>query len=176
MNAGRSSDLPPTQAGPGNPTVKRDMPPTSAARPHRLGRRLALALVAAGVLLLSALSLPAPAAADARGCTPASFGMTCVDVVGTSTEVYWVRAERFKADPEWICDHNAQMWVNDKNGRRIDTRWSGRYRGCSIGVAWHRWSPSREYPNKSRLCIAFYERGQQQGGAACVKIKKWPWD
>lgn len=138
-------------------------------------RRTAIRLLVAAAVLVGALLAPSGAAANARGCTPAPFGTVCINVQGAGLHVDKVRVERFKSDPELVCDHQGVMWVSDEQGRRVDTRWSLRHPGCSAGVAWHFWDPNRNYPRKGQLCVAFFERDVRQG-AACVKIKRWPWD
>ena len=127
-------------------------------------RRLLLVLSVAAVLGAASLAVAVPkASADSYGCTWAPFGNVCILIEGDGLHVDHVRVRRAKIDYELICNYRAVMTVRNKNGVVIDRRKKGPHRGCTPVWAWFDWYPDRNYPDGSKICTAWFERGVLQG-------------
>ena len=130
--------------------------------------KVMLAAGAASLALAAGATTPA-ARADAVGCTPAPYGDVCIFVWGSGLYVSHVQVVRNKIDYSLICDYQGRMTVRNGDGVLLDSRWSRRHSGCTPLKAWFDWYPRRTYPNQSKLCTAFFERGVRQG-KACETI------
>lgn len=125
-------------------------------------RTMLLLSLAAAVAASLAVAVP-KAAADSYGCTWAPFGNVCILIEGDGLHVDHVRVRRAKIDYELICDYRAVMTVRNRHGRLIDKRKKGPHRGCTPVWAWFDWYPDRNYPDGSKICTAWFERGVLQG-------------
>jgi hypothetical protein len=134
--------------------------------------RKILKLLPLPALLLTGALATAPAAnASASGCTLAPLGASCIRVIGSGLHVDSVRAVRNKESADFICQYSARVFFHKPDGT-TDTRDSQIVHNgaCSPGDAWIDFNIGADYPNGTRVCTAFYENGDQQGGQPCETI------
>jgi hypothetical protein len=124
------------------------------------------------LLLLAGILVAAPSvSASSSGCTTAPRGISCIDVHGSKLHVDTVRATRGKYSSDFICNYSARVFFQEPDGT-IVTRDSGVVHNgaCSTPYAWIDFHINANFPNGTKVCTAFYESGQQQGGKPCEKI------
>lgn len=133
-------------------------------------RRTAAATATA---LLALTALAHPASAGSNGCTGAPSGITCIKVNGGGLHVGSVDAVRDKFSNSLICNYSAAVEVT-KDGASLYHDDSGVIRNgeCVPGRAYIHMNVDREFPSGSKICIRFFENGDQQGGAPCAKIHR----
>jgi hypothetical protein len=156
-----------------------------------IARRLTTCLATLGLVGAASLALAAPASAggstttsaggtnpaavvtpmSASGCTLAPNGYVCGKVDGSGLHVSAAHVARGKSGTEFICDYQGTVRVYNSAGRRIYLKRSGRHQGCTPLRAWFDFSVNRTFPNNSKLCTSFYERGIRQG-TTCFKIHR----
>jgi len=132
-------------------------------------RKLLGLLVAFAVAGVVVVGFAAPANASASGCTLAPHGYVCGKVDGSGLYVRAAHVARGKAGSDFICDYQGTVRVYNTAGRVIYLKKSGRHQGCTPLRAWFDFSIKRHFPNHSKLCTSFYERGVRQG-TTCFRI------
>lgn len=142
-----------------------------SAHPRRIRARSGL-IGAAVVLAAPLIGLGAPAAhADANSCSPAPYGVICIQVYGRSIRVDSVEAIRDKADFGGICAYSAAVDVHE-GPTNLYHQETGIVRNgeCVAGRAYVSFPIGRDFPHGSVICTRFFEGGVQQGGLACATI------
>jgi hypothetical protein len=130
-----------------------------------------LRVILPAVVSVGALAIPSGANASSSGCTAAPLGMSCINVHGSGLHVDRVDAVRDKASYDFICGYSARVIFHKPDGK-TDVRDSGVVHNgaCSVGRAWITFDINADYPDGTRVCTAFYENGEQQGGRPCEKV------
>lgn len=124
----------------------------------------------ASVMSVAMLSVPAPPASAADGCTPAPSGYVCVQANGEGTKITKVGVVRGKADPSLICNYRGSVVVTSPSGQKLWSKTSSRNQ-CTPLRAWFSWKVNRSFPAGSQICSSFYENGDKQGGSPCLSVK-----
>jgi hypothetical protein len=124
------------------------------------------------VMSLAVLSVPIPPASAgiASGCTPAPYGLVCINALSNGTTIARVKLERGKGEASLICDYKGTVSITSPTGKILWSRTASRQQ-CTPVYAWFEWDVSRSFPSGSRICSSFYEGGVKQGGSPCLTVK-----
>ena len=133
-------------------------------------------LYGAGVAIMMGISIAVAAVTPAQahgteGCTAAPGGIVCVHVWSTRTRVREFEISRIKGSWDLVCHYGAQMEARFPDGTRVWIEPRKSRSSCAVGRGWFNWkSLNYDFPRGTRLCGYFWESGNQQGGAPCVRL------